>query len=383
MSRRTLPTPTPKRRTDGRGWYANVVHPVTGARRQLSWPSETDAQRYVAIYHRDGYAAALEDYNRHKSVRGDRSRVGAAQGTGRTVADAVRAYIANVDKPSSRRAYRTRLPLVDGYPTLALVPVDRVDLEDVTLYAKWLNARVASGEAAKSSARNAWALVSQTFNAEVLESRMGANPCARVRKGDKPKAPEGAESRKAITLVRDPHVEAIAALAPTEPMAVLVRVLYATAMRYSEVLALAPYLVEPQGDLTRLVVERTWAHEETGGGWVLQETKGNNTRVVYVEPELAQAMLALGVNADGCFDFPPNSTGAGYWADMRDEAGRLGQAPRGVRLHDLRHSRITNLLSAGASIVAVSRMAGHASVEFTLRNYGHVRDEDARALARM
>jgi integrase len=344
-----------------------------------------DAGRFVKVLTGagGGWDAALLDYERHKSVRGDRSRV-AARAQGRTLGTAMRDYIANVDKPSSRRAYRTRLPNVEGYPgNLAHMRVDVIGVEDVTTYAKWLTTRVTAGEVAKSSARNAWALVSQTLNAEVLEGRAASNPCMRVRKGDKPKAPEGAESRKAITLVRDAHVEAIAALAPTEAMAVLVRVLYATAMRYSEVLALAPYLVEPQGDLTRLVVERTWAHEETGGGWVLQETKGNNTRVVYVEPELAQAMLALGVNSDGCIDFPPNSTGAGYWADMRDEAGRLGLAPRGVRIHDLRHSRITNLLSAGANIVAVSRMAGHASVEFTLKNYGHVRDEDARALARM
>jgi integrase len=50
-----------------------------------------------------------------------------------------------------------------------------------------------------------------------------------------------------------------------------------------------------------------------------------------------------------------------------------------LRLHDLRHAYASELLSRGVSILAVSRILGHASVAFTGDRYGHMmaRDFDA------
>ena len=50
-----------------------------------------------------------------------------------------------------------------------------------------------------------------------------------------------------------------------------------------------------------------------------------------------------------------------------------------MRLHDLRHSFASELLSRGVSPLAVSRILGHASASFTLDRYGHLmpRDFDA------
>jgi integrase len=50
-----------------------------------------------------------------------------------------------------------------------------------------------------------------------------------------------------------------------------------------------------------------------------------------------------------------------------------------VRVHDLRHAYISELLSRGVSALAVSRVAGHASASFTMGRYGHrmPRDDDA------
>lgn len=44
----------------------------------------------------------------------------------------------------------------------------------------------------------------------------------------------------------------------------------------------------------------------------------------------------------------------------------------GMRFHDLRHTHATILLSAGEYINAVSERLGHASVDITLKVYGHV-----------
>ena len=45
---------------------------------------------------------------------------------------------------------------------------------------------------------------------------------------------------------------------------------------------------------------------------------------------------------------------------------------RQIRFHDLRHTTASLLLQAGASIVAVSAILGHADVRITLDRYGHL-----------
>lgn len=46
--------------------------------------------------------------------------------------------------------------------------------------------------------------------------------------------------------------------------------------------------------------------------------------------------------------------------------------PAGFRIHDLRHTCATNLLTNGADILGVQGILGHASPDTTLRNYGHL-----------
>lgn len=46
--------------------------------------------------------------------------------------------------------------------------------------------------------------------------------------------------------------------------------------------------------------------------------------------------------------------------------------PAGFRVHDLRHSCATNLLTLGADILGVQGILGHASPDTTLRYYGHL-----------
>lgn len=378
MSSTTLSV-KPRIRKDGRAYYANVTDPRTGTRRQLSWPGEVDANRFVAVLANEGWDAAMADYNRLKSTRGDRSEV-AADRAARTVAEAAADYIASRKSESTRKTYRGRLRTLAGYPDIALARTDRLTVEDVTLFAKWLHAQ----PMAHSGVFNTWVFLSQVLNLEVRQGRLHRNVCQAVEKSDRPAPQTTAQARQAATLVDQDELEAILALAPDPVTGLLFRALYASGCRYGEMLALAPRHVKVKDDKARLVVERTWAADEVGGGWHLGPTKGKNTRTVYVPAALGEALLALGTNPDtGCLAFPSHTTAQGRWRAMRNEAGHRGLAPEGVRIHDLRHSRITHLLEAGANPVAVSRMAGHASVQFTMDRYGHVRDDAAMALADM
>ncbi len=47
-----------------------------------------------------------------------------------------------------------------------------------------------------------------------------------------------------------------------------------------------------------------------------------------------------------------------------------------LRLHDLRHHAVSVLVSQGANIVLVSKVAGHATPDLTLRVYSHLFDRD-------
>lgn len=52
-----------------------------------------------------------------------------------------------------------------------------------------------------------------------------------------------------------------------------------------------------------------------------------------------------------------------------------------IRLHDLRHASVTVQLAAGVPLAIVSAVAGHASVAFTARQYGHLQPEHLRSAA--
>ena len=52
-----------------------------------------------------------------------------------------------------------------------------------------------------------------------------------------------------------------------------------------------------------------------------------------------------------------------------------------IRLHDLRHSHATLLISTGQDIAAVSKRLGHRSVRVTLEIYCHLFDEKAKEIA--
>ena len=51
----------------------------------------------------------------------------------------------------------------------------------------------------------------------------------------------------------------------------------------------------------------------------------------------------------------------------------------GLRMHDLRHTAASLMISSGASIKAVQRQLGHASAAMTLDLYGHLYDDDLEA----
>ena len=54
-----------------------------------------------------------------------------------------------------------------------------------------------------------------------------------------------------------------------------------------------------------------------------------------------------------------------------------------IRIHDLRHSNASLLISSGVSIVAVSKRLGHSTVEQTLNTYSHMMPDDQTMIMRI
>jgi integrase len=66
---------------------------------------------------------------------------------------------------------------------------------------------------------------------------------------------------------------------------------------------------------------------------------------------------------------------------FRRYADRAG-LPSMVRLHDLRHTAITNAIGQGEDIMLISAFAGHANTSTTVNVYSHLMPERAQAAAR-
>jgi integrase len=66
---------------------------------------------------------------------------------------------------------------------------------------------------------------------------------------------------------------------------------------------------------------------------------------------------------------------------FRRYADRAG-LPESVRLHDLRHTAITNAIGQGEDILLVAAFAGHAKTSTTVDVYGHLMPERVREAAR-
>ena len=63
----------------------------------------------------------------------------------------------------------------------------------------------------------------------------------------------------------------------------------------------------------------------------------------------------------------------------KEWAATLAKAEvEGLTVHDLRRTYVTRLIRAGVPLPTVRKLAGHSSIETTLRYYNWVSDDDLR-----
>lgn len=201
--------------------------------------------------------------------------------------------------------------------------------------------------------------------AAVADRRIRANPCADTR------LPKIVPHE--MRFLTEPEAARLLRHVPAHWRA-LVLLLVSTGLRWGEACGLRVMDVDVLAG--RLTVHRT-AHELSTG------------EVVYGTPKTARSRRTV--------TFPPATVGAALAGPVtgKDREDVVFLAPRsgpvrtrnfrrgwlkwvkaagleGVRIHDLRHTQATWLISAGVPLSAISRRLGHASIAVTDAIYGHL-----------
>jgi len=198
---------------------------------------------------------------------------------------------------------------------------------------------------------------------------------------------EGNPARVPLTLGHDPHGHRPhAILNPPEllavwavqrrrsPLADVTLFLGLTGLRWGEFVALRP------GDLLTTTtggpmvhVARSIVRARGEGPPTVKSTKTGADRLVplaHLAADIAQTW-ARGKDRDALL-VPGPDGGPLRPSTFRRQVHWTQTVPAGFRIHDLRHSCATNLLTSGADILGVQGILGHASPETTLRYYGHL-----------
>ena len=127
-----------------------------------------------------------------------------------------------------------------------------------------------------------------------------------------------------------------------------------------------------------LAVRRAWIKLPSGGK-TMSETKSGQSRVVHLPPQSLDALRSHresreGISADDDFVFC-HSDGSPLDPDQVSKKFKKFATEAGVgklRLHDLRHTHATLLLSENVNLKVTSERLGHSSIAITGDLYSHV-----------
>jgi integrase/recombinase XerD len=208
----------------------------------------------------------------------------------------------------------------------------------------------ARGVGARSRARKLSAL-KRFFAFAVAEGWCGSDPAAEL---------EGSAPARRLpeTLSKDEIERLItAAAADGGADAIMLRLLYATGLRVSELVSLRIDQVDTHAGLLRV----------TG--------KGDKVRIVPIDPETCrqlQTYLKSAERRDALFHSGRGRpfTRQGFWKAVRKHAMSAGLGSR-VTPHVLRHAFATHLLEGGMNLRSLQLLLGHSDIS-TTEIYSHV-----------
>lgn len=320
--------------------------------------AEKAAARFAALVDRIGGEAAEE-------VRTASGHRDSSTSSTPTVAEAVRDHVEKLSgiTDGTRRDYQKIANLIaDG--VIGVIPADMLTPDMIR---KWLDAM----PVAAKTKRNRHALLFAAMHRLVKAKKITANPCEETKIGR-------TERREMVTLTRD-EFEAVVAQLPRH-WHLLVRTLVGTGLRFGEATALQVRDLDLTATPPRLRVARAWKHTDGIGTEIGAPKTERGRRVVSLAPTLA-APLRVHVNgkARDAFVFT-NTAGRPIrqnsfheiWSKALDDAHDAGELDKRPRIHDLRHTHASWLLTQGVPLNVIQARLGHESITTTVDTYGHL-----------
>jgi site-specific recombinase XerD len=231
-------------------------------------------------------------------------------------------------------------------------PLQRITLRDLQGYFGTL-----VGLSPASQARNVNA-VKSLFSFALRIGFLAFNPAAAIRS---PKIKRILAER----ILPEPQVHRLLALEPNSRNRVLLRLLYASGVRVSEICSLKWRDVQPRGEAGQITIFG----------------KGGKTRSVLLSTDTWRELIGIRNDADSDIPVFSSRKGGGHlhpsqaWRIVRAAAERCG-VDMPVSPHWLRHAHASHALDRGCPIHLLQATLGHASVA-TTGKYLHARPDDS------
>lgn len=290
-----------------------------------------------------------------------------------TVGDLSVGWLARQEQALSPSYYRTISYAYGKHiePKWAAVPVNKVDSLDVKA---WAASMTRSGSSA-TVVNRAIGILAGILDDAVEHRALAFNPARRFKRGEKP-----TKSAKRHVYLTERDVCRLAEESGRH--ADLVLVLAFTGLRWGEAIALT--VADVEFLRRRISVHRNAV--QVGRAFEVGQTKGKENRTVPVAASVL-ARLAVRCEGKGADDLLFPARNGGYlkrpsydmtgWFNRAVERAEI----QSVTPHDLRHTAASLSISAGANVLAVSRMLGHKDPSVTLRIYADLFDSDLDAVA--
>lgn len=368
--------PVPRKRKDGSVYWIQPFRLVPGGKpTSETFETKAEAEKFGRLVDKVGGKAARENRTSSTYSKKDvptletwaleyiQARAGISSGTRRDYTSTV------------RRSFAAH--------AIGALPLDAIDRAAVERFVRWYEGE---GKSAKT-VEQARSLLAQIMQAAVEGEIITRNPVRGVR------AAKGTAQQ--MTFLTPAEFTALATHCPPEALP-LITFLYGTGMRWGEATALTWADLDLEATVPTANVWRTWKRDERGRA-VLGTTKTRRSqRKVSLPREVVDLLPAPGAGGDFVFTSFGQRAGAivhrasfykMVWkplvAAANDPAAcaKLGVRPLGKRprMHDLRHSHASWLISQNLPMTLIQRRLGHESIKTTSDTYGSLMP-DALAL---
>jgi integrase len=273
-------------------------------------------------------------------------------------------------KPKTLAGYRSLLRS-RVLPTFGAVPLRRITSAMVR---SWMKEMAAEGVSA-SRQRQARQVLHAALDQAITDGLIGRNPAAGV------KIPRTQPREHRYLTAKQVTALATVCEDRQDGAGVLVRTLSYSGLRWGEAVALRARSV----DVLRRRLEVRESATEIAGELVWGTPKNHKSRVVivptFIATPLGEHMDGLGPD-DLVFRSPKGKPlRTGNFASRVWKPAVADCDLDGLRVHDLRHTAVSLMISSGAQVKAVQRALGHASAAITLDVYAGLFDDDLEALA--